>query len=159
MIILVPCMKATRKSNYTISMFPPYSVNIICNRYQRLSTLTDKTMHKISLPETKHDLIMPQMSVIINRKDGFCLNCIKRKESIIQTVSWSFYYLFNLKNIFMQFLERCVLQHNKKITLILHLLERRYQAISDLLRVVLDYSTLLVLCSNKVSHTDALENL
>lgn len=45
------------------------------------------------LPEAKHNLVVPQMSVIIDRKDSFCLDGIKWKKSIIQTISWSFYHL------------------------------------------------------------------
>lgn len=58
--------------------------------------LTDKTLHiwyHIYSPETKHNLIVPQVSVIVDRKDSFRLDSVKWKKSIIQTISWSFYNL------------------------------------------------------------------
>lgn len=122
MVILVPCMKATGESNYTIPMFPPYSVNITCNGYQRSHTLIDKTVHKIGLPKTKHDLIMSQVSIVVNRKDGFCLNCIEWKESIIQTVSCSFYNLFrHIQKIFLCDFQRNTFYRIIKITFIYYI--------------------------------------
>jgi len=92
MIILVPRVKTTGESDHAIPMFPPYSENVTRKSFKSLTiTIVKELINKItSLPETKQNLVVSQVSVVIYGEDSLGFNCIERKKPIIQTVPWRF---------------------------------------------------------------------
>lgn len=81
-------MKAARKADNSIAMFTPYpNYSFKHNKSIRFKTV------KNNVPEAEYYFIMPQMSVVINRKNSFRFYGVVRQKTIVEAVLQSSYYL------------------------------------------------------------------